>query len=110
MATILDNWGAHLPPLEELAVEHPDRFSHYRNGYNNTHEAIQCLRLAAMHLVCARLNGEDKDEFRTALESFGVIDTLIEDICKTEKFDKTFSDRGVQMQKRFDRVWKIKHN
>jgi len=105
IANLLNEWGAHLPAFEQVVVGNEERFANYVNGYNNTHEATYLLRLAALHLICARLNGEHKDEFRMALESLSVIDTLIENICTDDKFDKSYDSSHEQMRKRFDRVW-----
>lgn len=103
---LLSNWGVvDMGPMERLAEEFPDRFDSHENGYNNTHEALQCLRMAALHLTCARLNGQHSDELEPALGGVDVLVQLMDEICQHDDFVRAFSST-IQMQKRFQRVWR----
>lgn len=96
--------GPQLVAMEKIASEEPHRFNVQHNGYNNTHEAVRFLRIAAMHLGVARLNGESSEEFVHALEALGEINTLIERMCEEEDFKTTYSE--TPMKERFRRVWR----
>ena len=106
---ITDDGGAEMSSLDALAAEEPDRFADYRNGYNNTHEALRFLRTAYLHLVCARLNGEQNDEFAAAHRALVRVGNLIEDVCEHDWNEIQMRDPE-QMRRRFKRVVMIPHH
>jgi len=66
---------------------HGDRFQRLHNGYNNAHEALHLMRLASLHLMIARINGEHEDVlgFR---DSFHALQQLMTDTLDDSEMAK----------------------